>query len=85
MLPTGRVPPNLIHSVYAVEVGGTRFSVEVARGSPERGLEVNPDTELELEEEEPDPAASHGADPDLQRDDGSPTTTRRDPLAQVQF
>ena len=63
---TGPVPPNLIHSIYAVEFGGTRFSVsvEVARGSPKRGLEVNPGTELELEEDEPDPAATH------QKDDG---------------
>ena len=57
VLLTGPVPLNLIHSIHAVEMGGGRFTVEVARGSPDHA-----DTELELEEEEADRACRPAAD-----------------------
>ena len=44
VLLTGPVPPNLIHSSMQLRL--------VACGSAERGLEVNPDTELELEDQQ---------------------------------
>ena len=44
---TGPIEPHLIRLVEAVGVGSPEFSVLVARGSPERGLVVEDDADIE--------------------------------------